>query len=181
MLSRFLEANPGCKVGRPKLAAAASICLGAALALVTGIVVALQGIQSASPSPGLIVVGALLTLAGVLAARGTAGKLNEALELMRRGHACYAVGADDLLLVDSVGNTVVIALDEIRALEVVGRDARLKVDSELQGVIYAVLFDLFDDDGHGPSLEGFLDAVGPVLSARGVEVEHREVAGALIT
>jgi hypothetical protein len=180
MLSRFVRSNPGCKVGRPKLTAAASICLGAALALVTGIVVAMQGMSAASP--GLIVVGAALTLAGVVAARGTARKLNEALELLRRGHACYAVGADDLLLVDSVGNTVVIALDEILGLEIVGRDARLRVDSELQGMIYAVLFDLFDDEGPGPSIDGFVEALRPALRARGISVQRRDpAASALIT
>lgn len=168
MLDRFVRDNPGCRVGRPKLAVAASVCGGALLAVLTGVVVGIQGMSSRAP--GALVVGAALVAVGLVASRGWIGKLSVALELMRGGRACYAIGKDDLLLIDTAGNTVVIAYDQIEGLQLTDGEARLRVSSELQGVIYAVLFDLFDEDGPGPNVDGFFDALAPILRARGAEI-----------
>lgn len=172
MLDRFVEKNPGCRVGRPRLVVAASVCGGALLSVLTGVVVGVRGMAG---EPAALVVGAALVAVGVVAARGWIGRLSVALELMRRGHACYAIGENDVLLVDSGGTTVQIALDEIDGLLVTDGEVRLRVQSDLQGVIYAVLFDLFDEDGPGPSVETFFDELAPRLRARGAHIDGDDV------
>ncbi len=174
MLDRFVRDNPGCRVGRPRLGVAASVCGGALLAVLTGVVVGLHGMSGRSP--GALVVGAALVAVGAVATRGWVGKLNTALELMRRGRACFAIGKDDLLLIDTVGNTVQIPFDEILGLEVTDGEARLRVSNELQGVIYAILFDLFEEDGPGPSVESFFEALAPILRERGAEISGDDAA-----
>lgn len=176
MLDRFLENNPGCRVGRPKLGVAASVCGGALLAVMTGVIV---GVRGMSGDPAALVVGAALVAVGLVASRGWIGKLSTALELMRRGHGCYAIGREDLILVDTEGNTVVIALDQIEGLHIQEGDVRLRVASDLQGVIYAILFDLFEEDGPGPSVESFFEELAPVLRARGADIEADEIEPAL--
>ena len=167
MLDRFVAKNPGCRVGRPKLALAASVCGGALLAVMTGVVV---GVRGMSGEPAALVVGAALVAVGIAASRGWVSRLSNALELMRRGHACYAIGKREILLVDTVGNTVVIALDQIEGLTVNEGDVHIRVSSELQGVIYAILFDLFDEEGPGPSMHDFFDVLAPVLRHQGAEI-----------
>lgn len=168
MLDRFVSENPGCRVGRPKVGVAASVCGSALLAVFAGVVVGVHGMSGRAP--GTLVVGAALVAVGLVASRGWIGKLSVALELMRRGRACYAIGKDDLLLIDSTGNTVMIAFDQIEGLQVTDGEARLRVSSDLQGVIYAVLFDLFDEDGPGPNVDKFFDALAPILRERGAEI-----------
>jgi hypothetical protein len=104
--------------------------------------------------------------------------------LYRRGHASFAVAEDDLLLVDAVGNAVVVAIDRVTRLEVDGDEARLRTDSELQGVVYAVMFQLFDEDVPGPSADNFFDMLAPRVRQRcphAMVVRHAPAEGALYT
>jgi hypothetical protein len=128
-----------------------------------------------SGEPAALVVGAALVAVGIVAARGWIGRLSLALELLRRGHACYAIGKNDVLLIDTGGSTVQIALDEIDGLHVTDGEVRLRVHSELQGVIYAILFDLFDEDGPGPNVDAFFDELAPLLRERGADIVGDDV------
>ncbi len=167
MLDHFVAKNPGCRVGKPDLVVAASVCGGALLAVLTGVVV---GVRGMSGGPAALVVGAALVALGLVAARGWIGRLSQGLELVRRGHGCYAIGKEDVLLIDTGGNTVVISFDEIEGLHASDGEVRLRVRSELQGVIYAILFDLFEEDGPGPNVDRFFDELAPLLRERGAEI-----------
>jgi hypothetical protein len=129
-----------------------------------------------SGEPAALIVGAALVALGLVASRGWIGKLSNAIELMRRGHGCYAIGKNDLLLVDTAGNTIIVALDEIQELCVSEGEVRLRVASDLQGILYAILFDLFEEDGPGPSVERFFEELAPLLRDRGAEIIDDDAA-----
>ena len=67
------------------------------------------------------------------------------------------------------------SLDRVTGLELDGREARLRTDSDLQGVVYAILSRLFDEDVPGPSADRFFDLLAPRLrecSPNAVIVRH---------
>ena len=113
-----------------------------------------------------------------------ANRLQEIRSLRRQGHACFAIASDELLLVDAVGNAVVVALDRVTALEIDGDEARLRTDADEQGIIYAVMFQLFDESVPGPSGADFFEALAPRLRQGhpNARVTRREAGiGALTT
>ncbi len=160
-LARFITNNPQCSVVRPDVVLA-GVCAGGP---VLGVVAALAGAIASDGWLGAVACAAagVVSLVGVLR---WGPPLWERLRLHRLGRACIAVSDDDVLLIDAAGNAVVVALDRITGLELDGLEVRLRTDSELQGVIYAMLFQLFDDELPGPSPDAFFEALAPRLRQR---------------
>jgi hypothetical protein len=162
-LTQFVEDHPGCAIERPDPTIPALVlgALGAGIASSLGLAIYAVG------------QGRLGWLAVALAALALAVRpfwrwlahAQRVCALRRRGHACFAISEHDLLLVDAVGNAVVVALDRVVALEIDGDEARLRTDADEQGIIYAILFQLFDESVPGPSAQRFFDALAPRLRA----------------
>jgi hypothetical protein len=161
-LHDFVADHPGCRTGRPDLltplALTATLGVLALVALAAAVDAVAGGEIATALVPVPVIAGALWPLP-VLARRA-----GEAFALWRRGHASWALADEDLLLVDGNGTAVIIALDQVTHLEIDAEELRLRVDSELQGVVYAVLFDLFDEGLPRPSARALFDALAPRLT-----------------
>jgi hypothetical protein len=181
-LQRFANEHPGCVVVRPDPAPSASVLTLLSAGIAASIWIALcEGERGAIGWTALALAALLLQL---LPWWRWADRLRRVLELRRLERACFAFDDRDLLLIDGVGNTVVVALDRITALEIDGDEVRLRTDADEQGIIYAVLFQLFDESVPGPSAERFFAALAPRLreSCPLARVVRREAnLGALTT
>lgn len=159
-LRTFVREAAGCTVGRPELIRPILTTAGGALAGVAlGVLATMAHMAMAALCVGL---GALSLVA---AARGWPS-LVTSIRLRARGAASYAISTDQLLLVDPIGNAVRIDLDRIVALELEDGEPRLRIDSELQGRVYATMFSIFEDGAGGPSAERFYERLATTLRAR---------------
>jgi hypothetical protein len=163
-LERFVHAHPDCIVGRPHalklLAASASLavaCLGAVMLAFSSL--------DASSIETLVLYLSLAIASAALGSR-LASRTRVALALWRRGHASYAIADDELILVDAVGNAVIVEIARVTRLELEDDEPRLRTDSEDQGKVYAAMFGLFDGDTPHPSGERFFEALAPKVRAR---------------
>ncbi len=163
-LRRFMSAHPNCRVIRPDV-------------ILPGLLFALPAFTCAVASwrttvafgtQRWLAMALWLVLAGVAAIplRHAFQNLREVVTMIKRGHAAIAITDQDVLLIDSVGNTVQVALTRVTRLELEGREARLRTDSDVQGLLYAIAFDLFDGQAPGPSASRFFDTLAPRLRAR---------------
>jgi hypothetical protein len=163
-LERFVADNPGCAVARPDLVVPGLLAALPSAGVLIGAWGGVHGLAEGSWwAAGCWLA---LALASLLPARRGLRHLRRVLSLYHHGHASFAVSEQDVLLVDAVGNTVVVALDRVTGLEVDGFEARLRTDSDLQGVVYTVMFQLFDEDVPGPTPDAFFDALAPRLRKR---------------
>ena len=180
-LKQFVDEHPDCEVARPDLVAPALMAALPGMGLIVAVVALIGAIVDGSwlASIAWFGLGAVLLMPTL-----SFGKhLLKVLELYRHGYATFAVTDEDLLLVDAAGNAVVVALDRVIGLEVVGDEARLRTDSDLQGVVYTVMFQLFDPDVPGPTAERFFDILAPRLrqcAPHAVIERHEPGEGALI-
>lgn len=180
-LKQFVDAHPGCQVVRPDLvipALLAGLPAGGALLALYGLI---SNLIIGDWVAGFVWLVFAATLLVPVVRYGHA--CIEVTALVRRGHNSIAVDDDKVLLVDAVGNSVEVALDRVIGLEVDGTDARLRTDSELQGVVYTIMFQLFDGDFPGPCPDRFFDAVAPRLrecSPNATIIRHESGEGALI-
>jgi hypothetical protein len=175
-LERFVADNPGCKVVRPGRVIPTLQVGAPALGALAALIVARDG--------GWVALTVALGVATALATLSWShrAELFMAYALHHNGHASFAISDEALVLVDAVGNAVIVALDRITGLEVDGDEARLRTDSELQGVVYAIMFQLFDEDIPGPTAARFFDSLAPVLRQRNPKaVIVRCTQGALYT
>ena len=156
---RFVTRHPGCSIGRPPWLRWATGAAAAALGAVAGIAAALMTLASA---PTAALVAALVAFGCVALLPRAWGRLAPLLLLVRQGYKCWAVSDRTLLLVDSRGAAVEIDLDRIVSLELDGAEPRIRIDDgDRQGIVYAALFDVFDEQG--PSADAFFDALEPRL------------------
>lgn len=169
-LRRFVADNPNCEVGRPDWATPLAAMLSAAGAGL-GAIAAAWYAREASDGAALLwlLLGLGLGYPAWLAARAFA----ERWSLARRGRGVWALGDRDLLLVDGDGNAIVIALDRVLDVAVCDGEVSLRTDSELQGVLYGILFRLFDEDVPGPSMDRFYDVMRARLRT------HRPAPGSI--
>lgn len=168
-MSAFLASHPEATSGAPPwrwaVASALTTVLGV-VAAVSTVLWALGGLQSPDAAP------MLAFLAAILVGVASTARLPRALArvaylrgLARDGRRCYAVTDDELFVTDDGGRGLLVELDQIVELILDGDELRLRVDdADAQGVVYAVLFGCFDDDG--PSPGPCFDALAARLRAR---------------
>ncbi len=109
------------------------------------------------------VLGLTCLTVGTLMLPERAKQLITTCRLRQQGRASYAIADTELILVDADGNAVIVALDRILALGIDNGEVRLRTDSDLQNVVYAILFRLFDDEAPAPSPWHFVEALAPRL------------------
>jgi hypothetical protein len=154
-LHQFLERHPTSVVGRPEIVRPHGL---STLALVAAVVIAVAALSRLAGDDVAIAVPllALAALALAVAARGVP-RARAAARSARAGVCCYAVSDDEILLVDPVGNAVIVDIDCVVELELSAGEPRLRTASD-QGRVYAALFALFDHDD-APDPERFFDVV----------------------
>ena len=86
------------------------------------------------------VLGLTCLTVGTLMLPERAKQLITTCRLRQQGRASYAIADTELILVDADGNAVIVALDRILALGIDNGEVRLRTDSDLQNVVYAILF-----------------------------------------
>lgn len=168
-MSTYLATHPEATSGAPPWPGAAVVVatlligwLGASAALFWHGEALLGGDAEALPAAfvaGLVSIG--------LASRIPRNLRRAALlrRLAREGRHCYAVTEEELFVTDERGRALVVELDRITELVLEGDELRLRVDDpEAQGIVYAVVFGCFDEDG--PSPGRCFDAVAARLNAR---------------
>lgn len=163
-LQRFMSDHPDCRVIRADLILPSLFVL---LPTVTCAFATWRASDAVSSQQWIALLLWML-LGGIAAAplRRTLHRLREVMTAHKRGHAAIAIADEDVLMIDSAGNAVVVALARVTRLELEGREARLRTDSDLQGIVYAIAFNLFDGDAPGPSAALFFDALAPRLRER---------------
>jgi hypothetical protein len=164
-LSDFVREHPDCVVGRPKVALSLTTGALAAFGMVLMALLALRA--SATPgSAATVVLCAALALAAAAGLVSRRRRLREVLAVLWRGTSCYAISNRELILITAVGSAVVIELSQVARLEIDGDELRLATDSELQGLVYAAMFDLFDGEAPRPSAERFFERLAPKVRQR---------------
>ena len=168
-------------MGRPNLLLPATACVGSLFGMAAGVALAVGAVSAGDYHLAVM----WLALAGLLIKPLTSWLpvLRDVYALLRGGLASYAIADDRLFIIDGVGNAVIVELSEVTGLILDGEEARLRTDSELQGTIYAVMFDLFDDDGHGPDADRFFETLAPRLRSscpQATIVRHTVGEGALM-
>ena len=166
-LQRFMSDHPDCRVIRPDL------IVPSLFVLVPALTCAFAAWRASDAVGGQQWIALLLwlLLGGVAGAplKRTFHQLREVLTAHKRGHAAIAIADEDVLMIDSAGNAVVVAMARVTRLELEGREARLRTDSDMQGIVYSIAFNLFDGDAPGPSADSFFDALAPRLRERAPE------------
>lgn len=168
-MSAFLASHPEATSGAPPwrwaVASALTLTIGV-LAAVGTVLWALGGLRSPDAAPMLALLAAILVGVALLARLPRAlGRVAYLRGLARDGRRCYAVTEDELFITDDGGRALLVELDQIVELILDGGELRVRVDdAEAQGVVYAVLFGCFDEDG--PSPGPCFDAVAAQLRAR---------------
>jgi hypothetical protein len=162
-LERFADDNPNIEIGRPDWATPVVI---AAFALVGAGCAGLGAWYAiGSDAAGAAVLWSVLGLGlSYPAVRGAIASAR-VWATMRRGRNLWALSDDQLLLVDAEGAAIVVALDRIVDVQLKDGEVHLRTDSDMQGVLYAILFRLFDDEGPCPSPDGFYRAITERLGA----------------
>ncbi|MEQ9321868.1 MAG: hypothetical protein RIF41_22055 [Polyangiaceae bacterium] len=159
-LARFVADNANCEVGRPDWATPLFATVAASLAASISLYAAYDG--STTGADGAALIWLLLGLGLLYPAFVAARAAVKVGAIVRRGRSCWAISDSDLLLVDPDGAVIVVALDRIVDVTFSEGEVRVRTDSELQGVLYAFLFRVFDDELPCPSAEHLYEA----LSAR---------------
>lgn len=162
-LAKFVKKHPGCRVGTPGWQPWAIVTAAVGIGAIGGVGVTLSALGAGAPTAALL--AALVTFGCGVALPRVFARLVPLRALAREGLKSWAVSDEALLLVDGRGGAVEIGLDRILSLELDGEEPRLRVDDpDQQGIVYAALFDVFDD--HGASGEAFVEALEPRLRAR---------------
>jgi len=163
-LREFLHAHPGCYVGRPDVLTPLSVALLSGVACLLAAGFGSAAVAAAKPDPmGGLVLFTFAVAAGWITVRSVS-RLAASLSTARRG-AAYAISNEALLLVGDSGRAVVVPLDRVVGLTMHGPEPRLYVDAEAQGLVHAIMFELFDRDGSGPSPERFFERLAAKLHA----------------
>ncbi len=160
-LQRFVARHPTSSTGNPPLGAATAGVLISLALLAVGLTLAMVGLSGGEAIS--TVLGLSCGAVGCLMLPAHAKQLAAVLRLRRQGRACYAIADSELILVDAEGNAVIVALDRIIALGLHDGEIRLRTDSELQNVVYSILYRLFDDEAPAPSPSHFVEALAPRL------------------
>lgn len=163
-LERFVADNAPCEVGRPDWATPLVATVVASAAALVALYAAHDGLVAGADGAALIwlMLGLGLLFPAFVAARATV----RVGAIVRRGHNCWALSDRDMLLVDSDGAAIRVALDRIVGVTFSEGEVRVRTDSDLQGVLYAFLFRVFDDELPCPSAERFYAALTARLPER---------------
>jgi hypothetical protein len=167
-LREFVHAHPDCHVGRPDVLTPLCVALlsGAACLAATGLALASIAASTADPM-GALVLFTFALAAGWITLRSLP-RLSASLSVARRG-AAYAISDEALMLVGDSGRTVMVHFDRVTGLTMHGAEPRLYVDADAQGLVHAIMFELFDSDGCGPSAERFFQRLADKLRAHAPE------------